>query len=60
MGKVSTGLLNRVGLITELLVGIKEEMWCREIDSEIRSKQWLFENTGISEFKLSEVLLKVD
>lgn len=35
MGKMSTGLLSRVGLITQFPVGIKEEMWCRERDSEI-------------------------
>lgn len=35
MGKMSTGLLSRVGLIIQFLVAIKEEMWSRKRDSEI-------------------------
>lgn len=53
-------LLSRVGLTIEWLVGIKEEMWPRERDSERGGEQWVFENTRISEFKLTEVLLRVD
>lgn len=58
MGKMSTGLPSRVGLITELLVGIKEE--------RVKKEAWRYEVSGgcenmrFSEFKLSEVPLRVD